>query len=227
MTRPLVLPKASRLTSADWSSYFDDDGDLRFDDIDIPLVDFTDVEDAEGVWMTDQWAEARDTFRFLARSAPETVADAIRGTEAGPALLRAVGFTPIPTAAPPAIQFDPASLDIDLLQNATHAVRDGCSAFLRAVRDSSALVNAVPQLFRALETAPEGSLGRGRSKLSRASTQQPRSAFEAEKGRRAVLCERVRDRQQTQIVAKRTSTWRVEVQVSICTFHLQGFGPPH
>src|SRR5262249_26371153 len=61
------------------------------------------------------------------------------------------GWTAMPTSPPPAHQVAVDSIDIDLVENASHAMREGVSAFLGARNDSGQLVNAIPQMFRAVE----------------------------------------------------------------------------
>jgi hypothetical protein len=43
------------------------------------------------------------------------------------------------------------SIDVDLLENAAHAMREGVSSFLAARQSSTALLSAIPALFRAIE----------------------------------------------------------------------------
>jgi hypothetical protein len=44
-----------------------------------------------------------------------------------------------------------SSIDIDLVENAAHALREGVSSFLAARKSSSRLLDAIPALFRATE----------------------------------------------------------------------------
>src|SRR5436305_14671942 len=51
----------------------------------------------------------------------------------------------------PALQIDPASVEVDHVANVSHALSDGCEAFVESKQEPSALFIAIPQLFRAIE----------------------------------------------------------------------------
>lgn len=147
------LPIAARsvLTAEEWTDLFDDSGWRRDEEVDLPIVDFRSVEDAPTIWSTDQWDEARHEFVFFARSSPEVVEAAIRGTERDPSVFLEAGWSRIESAPPPAHQIADDSIDVDLLENAGHALSEGVRRFLEARCDSSRLVHAIPDIFRGLE----------------------------------------------------------------------------
>jgi hypothetical protein len=148
---PLPVPHRSVISADDWREYFDDEGGRRHEEVDLAIVDFCVVEAAETIWSTNQWEDASHEFVFFARSSPEEIAEAIRGTERDPSIFMEAGFEKVDLAPPPAFQLMEGSLDVDLLQNAAHAFRDGVAAFVAAHVDPHQLVTAVPQLFRAIE----------------------------------------------------------------------------
>lgn len=139
------------LTADEWIGFFDEKGSRRDEEIGISVGDFRDVENAETIWTTNQWDEAKHRFVFFARSSPEEIAEATRGTEADPSVFLEAGWTSVETSAPPAHQVADSSVDVDLIENAAHSLRDGVTSFLAARNNSERLVNAIPQLFRAVE----------------------------------------------------------------------------
>jgi hypothetical protein len=139
------------LTADEWADCFDDGGSRRDEELEISLVDFQDVESLDTFWTTDQWDEAKHRFIFFARSPPEVVEAAIRNTELDASAFLEAGFRPVETAPPPAYQLMDDSIDVDLLENAAHAMREGVSSFLAARQSSTALLSAIPALFRAIE----------------------------------------------------------------------------
>lgn len=148
---PLAVRQGALLTGDDWRDYFDDNGDRRHEEVDLPVVDYCAVEVAETIWSTNQWEEAAHEFVFFARSAPEEIAEAIRGTEMDPTISMEAGWTQVDTAPPPALQIMEGSVGVDLAKNAEHAFREGVAAFIAAYVHPDRLVTAVPQLFRAIE----------------------------------------------------------------------------
>lgn len=151
LREPLSVPQGTLLSENEWREYFDDNGSRRHEEVDLAIVDFCAVETAETIWSTNQWEEAAHEFVFFARSSPEEIAEAIRGTEADPSILMEAGFQPEAMAPPPALQIMEASVDLDLAGNAEHAFREGVAAFVGAYVHPHRLVTAVPQLFRAIE----------------------------------------------------------------------------
>jgi len=147
----LELHPKRLLTPEDWIEFFDEDGALRDEEIGLSVVDFQDIESVDTVWATDQWMEAKERFVFFARSSPEEVRVATRGTEADPSILMEAGFTPVDISPPIAHQLADDSINVSLIENAAHALCDGVASFLSGRTNSDRLVNAIPQLFRALE----------------------------------------------------------------------------
>jgi uncharacterized protein YutE (UPF0331/DUF86 family) len=150
--RKQLSMKPKRLLSAeDWADLFDDAGARREEEIDLTLVDFQDLESAEKIWTTEQWEDAKHRFVFFARSSPEVIEAAIRGTDADPSIFLEAGWTEVPLPPPPAHQISDDSVDVDLLENAAHSLREGVTSYLAARYTSIRLVNALPQMFRAVE----------------------------------------------------------------------------
>lgn len=151
LREPLDVPEGRPLSAEDWRELFDDDGGRHHEEVDLPTVDFCAVETAETIWSTSQWEDASREFVFFARSSPEEIAKAIRGTEMDPSILMEAGWQKVDLAPPPALQITEGSVDVDLAQNAEHAFREGVAAFVAAYVHPDRLVAAVPQLFRAIE----------------------------------------------------------------------------
>lgn len=148
---PLTAPGEGLLTSEHFADLFDDDGARRHEQVDLPLVDFCAIEGTELAWTTSWFDEAAAQFVFFARSPPEVVAEAIRGTEMDSTIFMEAGFTEVPLAPPPAAQVDPAEIDVDLAENAAHTFEAGVRAYRRSYTERDQLLTAVPQLFRAIE----------------------------------------------------------------------------
>ena len=147
---PLPLTATTLLTAAEWADLFDEDGARRDEEVELTTIDFRDVENAETIWTTNQWEEAAGDFVFFARSSPEEIEEATRG-EADASVLLEAGFKPVATAPPPALQVSPSSVNVDLTENAGHALREGVASFLAARDLPHALLTAIPQLHRAIE----------------------------------------------------------------------------
>ena len=147
----LTLSPVNAISAREWRECFDPDGARCDEEIALHVVDFQEVEHAQKIWATSQWEESARQFIFFARSSPEEIEEAIRGTEADPSIFLEAGWTPFAMPPPPAFQIADNSHDIDLIENAAHALRDGVGLFLRSRTEASGLVNAVPHLFRAVE----------------------------------------------------------------------------
>jgi len=120
LCNPLPVRPKRFLTAEEWDEYFHDEGPRRDDEIEMSVVDFQDVENAEMIWTTSQWDEARENFIFFARSSPEEIAEATRGTDEDPSVFLEAGWTPVEIAPPPANQVADGSIDLDLIENAAH-----------------------------------------------------------------------------------------------------------
>jgi hypothetical protein len=151
LREPLAIATRQILTADEWVELFDDDGSRHHEEVDLAIVDFRDIENAATIWTTNQWDEAVHEFVFFARSSPEEIAEAIRGTEADPSILLEAGWTQVEQAPPPALQLLANSFDVNLFRNAEHAFAQGVAAFLNAYVRPESLLSAVPQLFRAIE----------------------------------------------------------------------------
>lgn len=151
LREPLAVVPRQLLTAEDWVALFDHGGQRRDEDVDLATVDFRAIERAELIWTTSHWNDAAHEFLFFARSSAEEIEEAIRGTEADPSILIEAGWTQVDLEPPPALQLMPNGVDVDLIENAEHAFRDGVADFLSAYVKTERLVSAVPDLFRAIE----------------------------------------------------------------------------
>lgn len=151
LREPLQLDPIRLLSAQEWFDHFDEDGASRDDEIEMSIVDFRNVENAKLIWQTDIWEEAKHLFIFWARSTPEEIEEATRGTEADPSIFLEAGWKPIELPPSPAQQIAKDAVDVDLVENAEHAVREGAEYFLSARTRPEDLVTAIPLLFRAVE----------------------------------------------------------------------------
>lgn len=151
LRKPLGMTPTVELSADDWRDLFDHDGSRRHEEVDLPIVDFCAVETAETIWRTNQWEDACHEFIFFARTSPEEVEKAIRGTEMDPSIFMEAGWKPFHEPPPPALQLMQQGVDVDLAENAEHAFRDGVAALVAAYVHPDQLLTAVPQLARAVE----------------------------------------------------------------------------
>jgi hypothetical protein len=151
LREPAPIRPKQLLSTQDWIDLFDEGGTRRDEPVDLSILDFQDVEDSGTIWTTKQWADAKHRFIFFARSSPEVVEEATRGTEADPSIFLEAGWSPIATSPPPAHQIAPDSVDVTLTDNAAHCLEDGVSSYLDSRKHSSELVSAVPAIYRAAE----------------------------------------------------------------------------
>ena len=151
LKKPLSFRAKRLLTAEQWAEYFEADGSRREEEVNLSIVDFREVESAETLWTTNQWEDAKHEFVFFARSSPEEIEEAIRGTERDASAFLEAGFKPVPTPLPPAHQVADDSVEVDLVENAGCALAEGVSSYLAAQNASDGVVNAIPQLFRATE----------------------------------------------------------------------------
>jgi len=148
---PLEFPPRDALTADDWIDLFGPEGSRRHEVVDLALVDFRDVENAAAIWQTDRWEYAVRDFVFFARTPPDELAEAIKGTELDSSLLAEVGFQPVPLPPIPAWQLDEGSIDVDLVGNAGDAFATGFAAYVAAYTRPGHLTTAILELFRTIE----------------------------------------------------------------------------
>lgn len=148
---PLTIQPATLLSGKDWEDYFDPGGAKSEDEVNLTMIDFQDIENAQMIWTTNQWEEARHRFLFFSRSTPQEIEKAIRGTEMDPSIFLNAGWNPEAIAPPVAHQIADDSVEVDLVENAMHSLCVGVRFYLAAKHESSALVNAIPALFRSVE----------------------------------------------------------------------------
>lgn len=130
---------------------FAEDSARQDEEIGLSVVDFHDIDGADAIWNSEYWESSRHEFLFYVRSSPDTIAELTRGTERDRAVLLEAGLSPVATSPPPAVQVADDAVDVDLVTNAAISLRDGVASFRSARKDSSALVTALPQLFRSVE----------------------------------------------------------------------------
>lgn len=159
LSEPLSMQSRQLLTSDEWVAYFDPEGGQRDQEVDLAIVDFCEVENASFIWQTDRWDEASHELIFFARSSEKEIWEAIRGTEMDPTIFMEAGWTPEVSAPPPAFHISNSSIDVDSLQIAAFAFREGVNDFLSAYVHPRRLLSAVPELFRSVELVLKVRLG--------------------------------------------------------------------
>jgi hypothetical protein len=148
---PLSIHCKTLLSGDEWREYFEPGGSKSEEEVNLTLLDFQDIENTRMIWTTTQWEETRHRFLFFARSSPEEISEAIRGTEMDPSIFLNAGWEPVATAPPVAHQIADDSVAVDLIDNAMLSLGEGVRFYLTGKNESSSLVNAVPALFRAVE----------------------------------------------------------------------------
>jgi hypothetical protein len=148
---PISIHAMTLLSGDQWREYFDPGGSKNEEEVNLSLLDFQDIENIRMIWTTSQWEDARHRFLFFARSSPEEISEAIRGTEMDPTIFLNAGWGPVAMPPPAAHQVADDSVDVDLIGNAMHSLAEGVTFYLAGKHESSSLVNAVPALFRAVE----------------------------------------------------------------------------
>jgi hypothetical protein len=151
LEKPLDIRSETLLSSEEWVRFFDHEGDRRHEEVDLAIVDYRQIENAEVIWKTDRWEHASREFVFFSRTPPDELAAAIRGTELDGSIFAEAGFERVDLPPSPALQLDARSINVDLISNAAHAFRAGVAAYTAAYTRKDELVNAVPHLFRAIE----------------------------------------------------------------------------
>ena len=151
LERPIIVPAGRLLTAENWSDLFDEDGNGYDEEIQLGILDFQDVEDEPVIWTTEQWDESKHEFIFFARSSPEEIEEAIRGTERDPSIFLEAGWKPVPMPMPPAFQIIDNSIDVDLLGNAAHSLQEGIASYVAAHKDSGRLLDALRDLYTSVE----------------------------------------------------------------------------
>lgn len=151
LAKQLKVNATCHIKESDWFDYFDINGCKNFDDLNLSIIDFQQIENCEMIWTTHQWDCSSDDFIFYARSSPEEIRAAARNTERDISVWLEAGYEPIPTAPAPAFQVSDSLIDIDLAENAGLAFSDGSTCFMRSQTNPTDLVNAVLEIFRATE----------------------------------------------------------------------------
>jgi len=154
LRRPLPIAARQTVTAEKWDQLFGEDDSKRHEEVDLVTVDVRDIERAELIWATDQWDDALREFVLFSRTPRDEFLTAVRGTELDPdlgSMLREDGWQHVPEPPTPAFQVRDDSLNVDLVENAEHAFRDGVSAYLASYLHPDNLLGAVPQIFRAIE----------------------------------------------------------------------------
>ena len=136
----------------EWDELFGAKGRRHHEPLDLAMVDVQDIESAAPfVWSTNQWDEALADYILHARATPEEFDKAIRGTERDASIYLEAGFHPVPEPPAPAFQIMDGSVDVEMMDNAGHALAAGTSAYLAAYVNPERLIDAVKELFQSLE----------------------------------------------------------------------------
>jgi hypothetical protein len=152
LKEPVLTSFRQTISPEEWDDLFGATGSRHHEPVELAIVDVQDIENgAPFVWSTNQWDEALDDYILHARATPEEFEKVIRGAEADASILLEAGFTPDPMPPAPAIQITSGSFDVDMMDSAGHALAGGASAYLAAYVHPERLIDAVKDLFQAIE----------------------------------------------------------------------------
>lgn len=152
LREPVLTTFRQTIAQEEWDDLFSESGSRHHEPLDLAIVDVQEIEKAAPfVWSTNQWEEALADYVLHARTSPEEFEKAIRGTEADASILREAGFEPVPEPPAPAVQIMGASLDVNMLDSAGHALAGAVSGYLAAYVQPTRLIDAVKGLFQAIE----------------------------------------------------------------------------
>ena len=152
LKEPVLTAFRQTIAPEEWDDLFSATGSRHHEQLDLAIVDVQDIENAAPfVWSTNQWDEALDDYILHARATPEEFEKAIRGTERDASIFLEAGFRPVADAPAPAFQIMDGSVDFDMMDSAGHALADGASAYLAAYVQPERLIDAVKDLFQAIE----------------------------------------------------------------------------
>lgn len=152
LMEPMLTSFSQTVAPEEWDELFGPEGSRHHEPLDLKIVDVQDIEAAAAhIWSTRQWDEALSDFIFRARSTPEEYEAAIRGTECDASIFLEAGWRPVREPPAPAFQIVDGSVDIDMLDNAAFALKAGSSGYLESYVRPERLVNAVKDLFQAVE----------------------------------------------------------------------------
>ena len=133
-----------------WESAFDATGELVDDNIEIPILDYREVEKAKLIWTTDVWEEVSWVINLYARGDEEEIEHYRRGFPQVDDLI-AAGWQHVPTPPSASAQLAGDGYGVDIGENSAAAFRTAASAFARSRTDPDSLREAVLSAFQATE----------------------------------------------------------------------------
>lgn len=133
-----------------WGSAFDATGELVDDSIEIPFLDYREVEKADLIWTTDVWDEVSWVINLYARGDEEEIEHYRRGFPQVDDLI-AAGWQHVPTPPSASAQLSGDGYGVDIGQNSAIALKSAASAFRRSRTEPEALREAVLCAFQAIE----------------------------------------------------------------------------
>ena len=152
LREPVLTAFRRTIAPEEWDELFGANGSRHHEPLDLNIVDVQEIEGAAPyVWSTNQWDEALDDFILRARSTPEEYERAIRGTERDASVFLEAGWHPVSEPPAPAFQIMDGSVDVDMMDSAGYALAAGASAYLAAYVQPERLLDAVKDLFQAIE----------------------------------------------------------------------------
>ena len=152
LREPVLTTFRQTIAPEEWSEFFGADGSRHDEPLDLAIVDVQDIEAAAPfVWSTNQWDEALHLYVLCARTTPEELQRAVRGTELDASIYQEDGWLPVEEPPDPAFQIMDDSLDVGMMDSAGHALAAGASAYLAAYKHPKRLIDAVKDLFQSIE----------------------------------------------------------------------------
>lgn len=152
LRKPVLTRFRNALVPEEWDELFGEGGGRNHEPLDLAIVDVQDVERAAPyVWATSQWEEALGDYILVARPTPEQAEQAIRGYGCDASVLLEAGWQPVREPAPPAFQMMDGTVELDMMESAGRALAAGAAAYLAAYVHPEKLIDAVKDLFHAVE----------------------------------------------------------------------------
>jgi len=150
LANPLPQPFATAISNERWDNALDEHGELTDDELEISIVDYRIIKDAEHIWTTDAWDEATWLLEFYREGTKEEIK---RYEAALPTVddFIAAGWSEIPTPPSIASQLAENGVEVDLWKNAEVAVKAAAKAFARSRTEPGELRDAVLHCFQAIE----------------------------------------------------------------------------
>lgn len=150
LAEPLKQSFDFGISNEEWEAAFDDNGELIDDTLEVPVIDYRLIRDADHIWTTDAWQAATGLIEFYA-TGDEAEIRQFESTLPRPEDFIAAGWHEIPMPPSVATQLAGDAMEIDLWKNAEVAAKTAVRAYANSRTDPDALRDAVLNGFQAIE----------------------------------------------------------------------------